>query len=113
MRNCLIEDSVLYYKGNWNHDSKCRLQIFKTISNNKESYKVLFTELKENPGTSVTNASETLANMVSKKLGHPANIEWYETYYSRTSLDRINYSGMPGEYECASWSPVTMKELNI
>lgn len=59
------------YKGYGVHDSFCRLEIFGLTTGRPI---VVVTELDENPGTSVTNACEGIANAVYKTYIEPHGI---------------------------------------
>ena len=87
---------VFYYKGFGNCDSKCGLNV---IRQDKKAV-VVFTELSDNTGTSVTNIYEYLATCIYKSFlsdFSPVNIMWIEHYPANERLR-----------EKDSWTEVTM-----
>ena len=105
-----IIDRDFEYEGVFKCRSKCHLTIWGSI---EDGFRVLFTELDSNPGTSVTNRSEHLANEVSAMLGHPENIEWFETYPMYDNrYDQIVYDGKAGKYCNPSWIGSTWVDLD-
>ncbi len=73
------------YRGYHGCLSLCRLQIFD--SGPDKPYTVLVTELDANPGTSITNAAEKIAEQVWRLLERPArNIVYIEHYDDRMFL---------------------------
>lgn len=96
----VTRQEVLDFEGFWNYPSKCRVTIWESDSD----CVVLFTELPDNPGTSVTNASEMLANIIYPSLPNK-NIRWFENYVNINDIDEIIYKGKPGEFVSPNWSP--------
>lgn len=72
-------EETLYYEGLHKSRSKCGLNIFQR----GEKIIVIFSELPDNPGTSITNFIEHLATMVyrQKLSDYPVkSIRWFEHY---------------------------------
>ena len=66
------------YKGSWKCDCVCRLEII-PLADGRTA--VIATELPDNPGTSVTNAAEHLAEEVCRLYEIAAEkLVWIETY---------------------------------
>lgn len=66
-----------HYKGFWNCDSKCGLE----IKRDNEKATVILTELKDNPGASITSIIEGIATLVYKQFLSDIpveNITWIE-----------------------------------
>jgi hypothetical protein len=82
----LVYDSDFRYRGYHGCPSRCRLRVFEPNPDNAEETNtptvVVFTELANNPGTSITNRIEHLATEVFKLLEKPPSgitvIEHYE-----------------------------------
>jgi hypothetical protein len=64
---------IYHYKGYWNCDAKCDVEIKKE----QRKVTVILTELPDNPGTSVTNMVEHLATKI------------YHEFLSRTPIEDI------------------------
>jgi len=82
--------TVYCYKGFWNCDSICGLE----IKRYGEKVTVILTELDHNPGTSVTNMVEQLATMVYHEYlyGVPGeNITWVEHYPPLPSVGKDTF----------------------
>lgn len=77
---------TLHYKGYFKCKSKCQLE-FKR-NNNKVT--VIFTELPDNPGTSITNMISSLASRIVYEylLEEPIkNIQWIEHFPARGNIE--------------------------
>lgn len=74
---------VYHYKGFWDCDSKCDLEI---IRGDRETL-VICTELEDNTGTSVTNFAEQLATLVCREDPSidPTGLLWVERYPERSA----------------------------
>jgi len=99
---------ILHYKGFWNCDAKCGLE----IKRDKDKIIVILTELDDNPGTSVTNMVEQLATMVYHQFlkGIPIeNITWIE-HYPKTSFgetfDRVTMNWNGKEFSNPKWERI-------
>lgn len=119
----LFHDGEWKYRGYHDCPSLCRLRIYEpTIS--AEPLIVIFTELRENKGTSVTNRIEHLATVVWRWLERPARamtvIEHYQPHgvFARTSkgeqwqfkeeFDFVEMSHTTDErFEKPCWKPST------
>lgn len=67
---------IYEYKGIHNCDCKCDLRIKGNV--------VVVSELENNPGTSITNAAEDLANQVCEEFGiDKEKVVWFECYEYR------------------------------
>jgi hypothetical protein len=76
---CLIHDGPLRYAGYHGCPSVCRMRVWQPDP--PRPVIVLFTELEENPGTSVTNRVEVLATLVYGWLERPEREPiWVEHY---------------------------------
>jgi hypothetical protein len=75
-----ILDTVAPFAGLHGNQAKMRLRIWKTLANG--FFVVLFTELTDNPGVSVTNWSEHLATGALHAFEYltPHNVIWAENY---------------------------------
>ena len=112
-QNCEYESFELTFRGYWNCESKCRVHFFSL----GDSKMILFEDI--GIGTSVTNASEHLADEVVKYLGDKFNEEktvWMECYpYSRDlgyDIDRIEYTYDPvlKRHSVPRWTPIKNAE---
>lgn len=104
MRNTL--DEIYHYQGYGTHPSKCGLKILEKEGN----IYVLFTELDDNPGTSVTNSIEMLATQIYNELfkdNNPKDITWMEHYPAYgtypASLDVVKMDWDGERYISPSW----------
>lgn len=85
------------------------------IINNNEEWVVILKELKDNPGTSVTNAFEIVATLlVNEKLKgiDPASVAWIgysEDSPGKYDLVKLEWSGK--EYSRPEWAFIINKEL--
>lgn len=99
------------YGGHRGLPSACYLDVWTDGS----SFTVMFTEADDNPGTSVTNFSERLANSVSELLGHPSQVKWIEHYpankFYKAYFDEVTYSGRPGNYYSPQWTPMDLEHV--
>ena len=88
------------------HPSKCIIEI---RDGENQSF-ITFIDTDE--GTSVTNASEQLANEVRGKAKHP-NIRYFERYigkpelWSLTTYDEIRYKETNGQLHSPVWESLT------
>jgi hypothetical protein len=73
---------------------------------------VLVGELDDNPGTSVLNATEQIADAVSRTLlGGSSRFELYEFVTEglpdlKPTFNRIDWKGPPGRFSMPTWNPV-------
>jgi len=90
-----IRNEIVNFKtGQAKLPTVCRFTVYET--DNKSRYVVLLTELSENPGMSVTNASEEIATKIyneifDKKKINPEQIVWLEKYDTEDYYDRVSY----------------------
>lgn len=97
---------VHYFKGFGIHPSICRVHLFSFDENTI----VVFEDMGWDTGTSITNASEQLANEIAElKNLHPNRTGWMECYprYSKDfDIDRITYTYdfEKKRYRHAQWS---------
>jgi len=107
---------ILHYKDLHGFESKCGLTIY---TYKDKTATVIFTELKDNPGTSVTNFIEHLATMVYNsrlKDCNPNSITWVEHHPKRGSFeetyDRV-YLEWDGErFGNPRWERIATEEDN-
>ena len=82
-----IYETKMHYKGFWNCDSICGVEVYKK----DKTIVVVFTELDDNPGTSITNVIEHLAtafkNVFLKNVPRE-QIIWIEHYPPNPHVDR-------------------------
>ncbi len=80
-------DLIYNYKGFHGCESKCRIRIFKTADKDI----VVASELRDNPGTSITHFAEYLATRIIFEYDIiPERLIWIENYPARTfSGDKI------------------------
>jgi hypothetical protein len=111
-------DYVYSFKGLGNFPSKCRIRIFKSKKEHfKDAVVVVATELKENPGTSVTNFAEQLATLVAARhridLYKLVWVEHYRPNERDESFDRVTFNLRPDGktlYE-AKWNELTRTKV--
>ena len=102
-----------YYKGLWDCISYCGLEII----NNNELYTVIASELKDNPGTSITNFYEHLATKIyhEKLNGIPIeDIIWIERYSDTDveySIVDLEWNGE--EFRHLQWRYATRESLDL
>ena len=109
-QNCKTESFTHHFKGWGIHDSDCRVHIFSLDG----YFLVLFEDLGNNHGTSVTNASEQLATEIARlKDLDNEKTTWLECYPHypegiRYDLDCINYHYDPvsKKYSQPNWIPI-------
>jgi hypothetical protein len=97
------------YKGLWDCDSVCGLEIKGNVA--------ICTELPHNNGTSVTNYAEHLANMVCRDFGiDPAKLVWIERYPQSSvhpeTFDKVTFDLNNGVFSKPSWRRLGQEELN-
>lgn len=99
---------IYEYEGLWKYPAKCGVEIKK-----KNGFiKVILTELKDNPGTSVTNFIEKLATMIWNYLaGTPVcNIVWIEHYPAdkkrKETFDRVFLSWDGKQFQHPEWKHI-------
>jgi hypothetical protein len=114
-----IYDDTFHFKGFGNCKSRCRLRIYQIQSDPQSKFKhslhmgdkvVILTQLEgDNVGTSVTNASEIIANAVATQFKlEPLRTVWIEHYPERghpdnmvssfkESFDRVTYDYIVSE----------------
>ena len=101
----LIHDFIHTYKGFGIHLSKCRVQIWEDAAKNV----VLFSDI--NKGTSVTNASEQIAQEIKPNLTRIA-VRFFETYpHNDSEYDEISYTIRDGEYSSPDWKRMPYGEF--
>ncbi len=94
-------DTVFDFLGLGDYPSSCGLRIY---LRERQAPVVVLTELRENPGTSVTNAAEFLARQVAQAYDLPSDTVWVEHYEgdTRYSVVELFYIG-EGHYHCRGW----------
>lgn len=106
-------DRLLRYSTPWNATTGlCRLRVW------WRERTIVVTELDDNPGMSITNAIEYVAEAVEATLGvqldvddAPALIEHYPAAYHRgPTIDRVFFGGRnrDGRLERPYWRPATL-----
>lgn len=82
------------FLGLHNFVSLCELKVY--VHDDRREAVVIFCEIPSNPGTSVTNAAEILANVVYEKvLGpniNPLHVCWVEHYPEHDTFDLIRFN---------------------
>lgn len=104
-----LHDDTFHFKGFGNCDSRCRLRIYQVNASLPErrvahlhhgDKVVILTQLEGDVGTSVTNASEIIANAVAEQFKlEPLRTVWIEHYPNwgpaghsiGESFDRVTY----------------------
>lgn len=83
-----IIDQIYHYQPQWSAtQAHCQLQIWQA----SETHLVMFTELPDNPGISVTNYSENLATLIRRAYGLDVdNTIWLEHYPPPKLRNRIS-----------------------
>lgn len=100
-----LHESVFTYTGFHNAPSRCYLQwiarpqhIPAGPAQPDDSVIVIATELAENPGTSVTNRAERLANQVCREMEvAPERLIWIEHYLGNPHASRASVQQYPQE----------------
>lgn len=91
------DDFTFDYHGHYNCRSVCGIQVLKI--DNSQKVMILATELKNNPGTSITNAAENVATEVMRMLNMQYdNMIWIEHYENENEEDTFDYV----RFECGS-----------
>ena len=72
-----VEDFLYDFEGYHGYPSQCRIQIFSVTA---RSVVVVASELPDNPGTSITNRAEWIANQLYERLDQPEDFIWIEHY---------------------------------
>lgn len=108
----MTEEFIHEYKGYNIHPSKCIVRIY---SDDGETY-ICFIDI--GVGTSVTNASEQLAQEIVNKFNlRPEDCRFFETYqqYDYETFDEIEYEWWPDrehwEARAPQWKPVIEDNL--
>lgn len=98
---------LFQFIGHHGFPSKCGLEIRRKPSG---TFLVIMSELEDNPGTSITNASESLATQIyySFLAGvPPEQIEWMERYPAqkrrKTSYDWVSFEWNGKEFRNPKW----------
>lgn len=116
-----LHDTEFHFKGYGNCDSRCRVRIYSVQSDPQSKFKhslhmgdkvVILTQLEGDVGTSVTNASEIIANLVSDEHAlEPLRTVWIEHYNypgHTETFDRVTYElGLLLQYKSAKWNHIT------
>jgi len=100
-----VRDEDYPYRGFWGCEAVCHLRVYFPQSGDIDPANpvvVVATELERNPGTSITNMAEHLAQEVRELYGlGPADLIWIEHYHERTlGL----YSSLPEEFSHVTFS---------
>jgi hypothetical protein len=112
-------DTIFEFTGSWGIASKCGLKYFRF--NGKDL--VLVSELyKDNPGTSITQVTTSLAMQICDKLGiDPENLIYIEhspdmnsrlSFYSEEFYE-VRFEKADGKLINPSWHMLTMEEKMI
>jgi hypothetical protein len=112
-------DTIFEFTGSWGLPSKCGLKHF--LFQGKDC--VLVSELyKDNPGTSITQVTTSLAMQVCVKLGiAPENLIYIEhspdmnsrlSFYSE-EFYKVTFELADGEFINPSWQMLTMEEKKM
>jgi hypothetical protein len=104
-------DRLYDYPGYHGRPARCRLRIFALGPD--RPLVALVTELRDNPGTSVTNRAEVLAGLVTREYSIDPDvmcwIEHYPTGHFPETFKRVEFQSgsRPGELERPAWSLMT------
>lgn len=113
----LITDTRYDYPGYHSSQAHCRLRIYGGDPDRPAV--VLATEAEDNPGTSITNAAESLATKVCRDSGlDPDTILWVEQYRDRAyfggrpqfkeRFDLVSFDRAPdGSFRHPEWRPLS------
>ena len=108
----ILDNQSFGYKGfgTYGPESTCGLKVW---SDGTDRYAVLFTN---GTGTSVTNASEYIATIVSRLIGNRTkNTRWFETYPENPDqVDEIQYDSVeekPFVLENPVWNGISKSEF--
>ena len=103
-----MEKLIFNFKGYWNCDSRC-LVYKKTVDG--ITY-ICFEDI--GVGTSVTNASETIATEFVKQFNlDPEKCRFYETYTHNEDIDNVIYDWNNGVATSPKWRPIYPEEWEI
>lgn len=108
-------DRRLRYTPRWTiAEGECRLRIW------FDERIVLVTELEDNPGASVTNAIEVIAEAVERVIDQPIDRFLLVEHYERTAMrgstyDRVSFSGRLSDRTLVgpAWAPLTPATAKI
>jgi hypothetical protein len=106
INGCTHECFVHYFKGFGIHPSVCRVHLFAF----RENTIVVFEDMGNDTGTSITNASEQLATEIANLKNLDVNktgwMECYPRYSTDFPIDRIiyTYDAEQKKYRGARWS---------
>ncbi len=103
-------DEIFHWKGFWNCDSSCRMEIFSSSENSV----VVATDL-GNEGTSITNDAEKLIKLVCDRYQlNPQKTIWIEYYPASGSFaESFSKVALPAIQGCKpEWIPLTKNELD-
>ena len=107
------EDFIHHYEGYHGFPSQCRIRIFKP---RPRTIVVIATELPDNPGTTVTNVCEELANQFYHFLGGPEGFLWIEHYPhvdSRfdESFDIVEFNVQDDTLHTPNWQRISKTQV--
>jgi hypothetical protein len=117
----LLIDMVMAYRGYHGCSSKCGVAIYAPTQPG-EVYVAIYTELDDNPGTSVTNAAETVATGIWEFLERPdTEITFIEHYRDRALIggrpqfkeqfDRVTFEPIKGGFARPRWRRISKEEV--
>jgi hypothetical protein len=112
-------DSVFEFSGSWGIPSKCGIKHFPF--NGKDC--IIVTELyKDNPGTSITQVTTSLAMQVCEKFDiYPENLIYIEhcpdmnsklSFYNE-EFYKVNFELVDGKFVNPSWKMLTIEEKKM
>ena len=106
-----IDKDYVYQMPGYRTEAHCWLQIFE----DGDQTVVIFSELPDNPGRSVTNASDWLATCVVQEYAlDPAKTRFIEYYPPEDdhprSYDEITYTWTDGVADVPQWKPLDIRE---
>jgi hypothetical protein len=112
-------DTVFEFEGSWGLGSKCGLKHFEF--NGKDC--IVVTELyKDNPGTSITQVTTSLATQICEKLNiDPDNLIYIEhcpdmnsklSFYNE-EFYLVSFERIDGKFANPSWHMLTMDEKRL
>jgi hypothetical protein len=112
-------DTIFEFEGNWGITSKCGLKHF--LYNSKDC--IVVSELyQDNPGTSITQVTTSLANQVCEKLQiDPENLIYIEhspdmnsklSFYNEEFYE-VKFEIVNGKFVNPSWQMLTSDQKNL
>ena len=118
----LLIDMVMAYRGYHGCPSKCGVAIYEPTFPG-EPYVAVYTELEENEGTSITNATETIATGIWEFLERPddeivfvehwpdRNVNGWRDPILQEHWDRVTFQAVKGGFARPKWRRIGKDEV--